>query len=677
MKRIIAMFSYVNNKTLSRLAAALILAFAAAVLPMHAAPQYDAQSSDDQQQDPPSRVARLGYMEGSVSFQPAGESEWVQAVPNRPMTTGDKLWADNNSRAELQLGSAVIRLSANTGFSFLNLDDRTAQLQLTSGSLNINVRRLDHDDVFEVDTPNQAFSIFQSGSYRIEASEDGTYTVVSVRQGEGESTGNGQNFTVHAGQRATFSGADQLRADVVQIGGRGIFDKWAYTRDHRYENSRSAQYVSHDMVGYDDLDDNGDWRDNPEYGHVWFPNRVSADWAPYHDGHWDWISPWGWTWVDDASWGYAPFHYGRWVDVDNRWGWVAGPVAVRPVYAPALVVFIGGGGGGGFGANVGWFPLAPREVYVPSYRVSREYVNRVNVSNTTVNNTTITNVYNTTIVNNKTTTITNVNYANRNVRGAVTAVPQQAFTSAQPVNRAAVAVNAQQIASAPMTARVAVAPTQQSVFGSRASTANRVAAPPAAVANRQVIAKATPPPPPVAFAKQQQALAQHPGEPLARREVQDLRPANSARPAVKQAPPGKPGTPNMGSQAAANPANTARPSQPANQPNQPNQPAANPAANRPPDQPAPPPANRPVPTRPENNRPEPARPEANRPQPLNPAATPARPDQPARNDRPPAPEANRPQPNPQPNRPDTNRPQPANPPAPDRPAPPRNDRPSD
>src|SRR6202162_3433543 len=143
----------------------------ATTLPQRAAAQ--------DQDDPPGRVARLGYMQGSISFQPAGESDWVQAVSNRPMTTGDQLWADQDSRAEVELGSAVIRLAANTGFSFLNLDDRTVQIQLTSGSLNITVRSLNRDDVFEVDTPNQAFSIFQRGRYRVEASEDGTYTVVS------------------------------------------------------------------------------------------------------------------------------------------------------------------------------------------------------------------------------------------------------------------------------------------------------------------------------------------------------------------------------------------------------------------------------------------------------------------------------------------------------------------
>src|SRR6266851_4529549 len=201
-------------KQLGWWSAMLGLALSSMVLTTLAAAQ-----DQNQQDDPPSRVARLGYMEGSVSFQPAGEADWVQAVANRPMTTGDKLWADKDSRAELQLGSAVIRLAANTGFSFLNLDDRTAQIQLTSGSLNIRVRRLDRNDVFEIDTPNQAFSVTRPGSYRVEASEDGNYTVVSVRQGEGESTGNGQNFTLHAGQKGTFSGTDSLTADVVQIGG--------------------------------------------------------------------------------------------------------------------------------------------------------------------------------------------------------------------------------------------------------------------------------------------------------------------------------------------------------------------------------------------------------------------------------------------------------------------------
>jgi hypothetical protein len=529
------------DKALKEMLRWLSLLVGVALLTTALPPRAAAQDQDD----PPGRVARLGYMQGSVSFQPAGESDWVQAVPNRPMTTGDRLWTDQGSRAEVALGSAVIRLAAYTGFSFLNLDDRTIQIQLTSGLLSISVRRLKRDDVFEVDTPNLAFSVFQPGRYRVEASEDGDYTVVSIREGEGESTGNCQTYTLHAGQRGAFSGVESLNADVVEIGGPDEFDNWAYSRDRRHETSRSAQYLSHDVVGFEDLDDYGDWRDDSNYGHVWFPTRVSAGWAPYREGHWDWISPWGWTWVDDASWGYAPFHYGRWVTVGGRWGWVGGPINVVPVYAPALVVFIGAGGIG-FGGNVGWFPLGPREVYVPSYSVSRGYMNRVNISNTTVNNTTITNVYNTTIVN-RSTNITNVVYRNRNVAGAITAVPQRTFVSAQPVAKVAVAVNIREMASAPVSSRATVAPSRESVLGSRANnTGRRIAAPPPAVANRQVIAKATPPPAPVPFARQQQALATQPGQPLERNKVQTLRPANSpaSHPRVKMAPPGRSATPN-------------------------------------------------------------------------------------------------------------------------------------
>jgi len=648
----------------------------------------------DQDDDPPGRVARLGYMEGSVSFQPAGENDWVEAVPNRPMSTGDKLWADRNSRAEVQLGSAMIDLAPNTGFSFLNLDDHTIQMEVTAGAISIRVWNLDPDNVFEVDTPNQAFTVQQPGRYRVETSENGDYTVVTIREGAGESSGNGQSYTLHAGQRTTFNGTTSLNADVEPIGNPDDFDNWSDRREHRYEDSPSSRYCSRRVVGFEDLDDSGDWRPYPEYGNVWFP-RVDAGWAPYHNGHWAWIDPWGWTWVDDAPWGYAPFHYGRWAFVTGRWGWIPGPIAERPVYAPALVAFVGGGPGAG--GAVAWFPLGPREVYVPSYRVSPGYVNRVNITNTTVNVTQVTNVYNTTIVN-QNTTITNVTYANRNVQGAVTAVPRQAFASAQPVAKASVAVNPRQFANVPVSSRAEVPPAPQAVLGAHANTAGRVAAPPAAVASRAVIARTTPPPPPPSFAARQQVLAQHPGQPVPRQQLQKMAPpatSAAAAPRVKvvaatrptappPAPAGRPANPPMNAPGA----NAVQPGKP--------QPGANGQPGRPAPPPTKEPGNRPVEPPARNDRPpsaQPSQPEPNnRPaNPPNPANRPAEP--PARNDRPmtnqppsnnrpvpnqpsnrpetsppnyrPVPESSRPQPSQPPvNRPEPNRPEPRSQPAP-------------
>ena len=507
-----------------------------------------AAADDD---DPPGRVARLGFVRGNVSFEPAGTEDWVSAVINRPLTTGDKLWNDNDSFSELHLGSAAIRLGSNTGFSFLNLTDNMTQVQLTEGSLNIRVRRLGEDETFEVDTPNLAFTLLRPGNYKVNVNEAGDATVVLVREGQGEVTGGGSAYTVHPQEVATFTGTDQIDADVQSWDNSSDdFDNWSAERDSRIDHSVSSRYVSDDVIGYEDLDEAGGWRPVPEYGNVWFPHVTIVGWAPYHYGHWAYIAPWGYTWVDDASWGFAPFHYGRWVTVGGVWGWVPAPprtvvvgvAYVRPVYAPALVAWVGGphfavGVGVGGGVSVGWFPLGPREVYVPSYHVSRAYVTNINVTNTRVETTVVNNYYNTTVVNR--TTVTNVTYVNQRVPGAVMATTPQAFASAQNVSRNSVTVNAREVASAPVGySAPTVAPSRQAVLG--AGVAARVR-PPAAIQARAVVAKTAPPPPPPSFAKQQQAIQANGGKPLAISQMHQIQPEPAQVHAnVRVAPAAKP-----------------------------------------------------------------------------------------------------------------------------------------
>ncbi len=540
--------------------------------------------------DPPGRVARLSFVDGQVSFSPAGTDDWVSAVLNRPMTTGDKLWTDQNSRAELHIGSAAIRLGDQTGFSFLNLDDHMMQVRLTEGTMSLRVRRLGQDESIEVDTPNLAFSILRPGHYRVSVNEAGDTTIINVREGQGEVTGGGSAYTVHPSQQGIFTGTDTVNADIEPLPDPDSFDSWCDERDLREDHSVARRYVSDDVIGYEDLDDYGGWRPVPDYGTVWFPHASVVGWAPYRFGHWAWVSPWGWTWVDDAPWGFAPFHYGRWVFVGGGWGWVPCPppvvavAYVRPVYAPALVAWVGGphfvagigfaGGGFAAGVNVGWFPLGPREVFVPSYPVSRTYVNNVNISNTTVNQTVINNYYSTTIVN-KNVTANNVRYVNQSVPGAVTATSPHAFTSAQPVGRNMVAVNQQEVASAPAAVRApAVVPPKQAVLGSGAPSNVH---PPAAVQNRPVVAKTPPPPPPPSFAMRQAAIEKNQGRPISAMEERQLQPAQNraATTAVKIAPPATPGTPHVNTVQGGNPGplNTNRPVSNAGQANVPaNQP---------------------------------------------------------------------------------------------------------
>src|SRR3984957_8307610 len=405
-----------------------------------------------QDYEPPSRVARLNYIQGSVSYQVSGDSNWVDADPNRPLTTGDSLWSDNNSRGELHIGSTAIRLSSQTGISFLNLDDEGVQLQLAQGTIEVHLRNLASGDIFEIDTPNLSFTPDRAGDYRIMTDPNGGSTVITVRQGSGEvNGGGGSSWPLRAGQQYTFNGTDRVSYGAYGVPRNDDFDNWSNSRSQREDNSPSAKYVSRDVDGYYDLDQYGDWNNDPDYGSVWYPRGIAGDWAPYQVGHWVYVSPWGWTWVDEEPWGFAPFHYGRWAYVRNRWGWVPGPVAVRPVYAPALVAFVGGGGfslsvsfGGGF-SGVAWYPLGPRDVYVPSYRCSPRYVQNVNITNTRVINVTqVTNVYNNYTRN---VNITN-NYTYAHNTGAVTAVSKETFVNARPVGPAAVRVTPEQIRSA-------------------------------------------------------------------------------------------------------------------------------------------------------------------------------------------------------------------------------------
>ena len=482
------------------------------------------------QPDPPGRAARLSYVNGPVSLQPAGVTDWVDAGINRPLTTGDHLWIGDGGQAEIHVGSTALRLNSNSAFQFLNLDDQTAQIELSQGTLIARVRNFGQGQNVEIDTPSMAFTVLRSGEYRVAANPDAQTSTITVRAGDGEVTGGGETFPVHAREQAVVSGSDQITYDVRSAPAPDAWDRWSTSRDSREDRSVSARYVSREVPGYEDLDQYGQWSNEPGYGEVWRPSRVAAGWAPYHDGHWVWVAPWGWSWVDDAPWGYAPSHYGRWASFNDGWGWVPGPRNATPYYTPAVVGWVGGGRGGasfsvgfssGNAAAVGWFPLGPRDPYIPGYNTSQGYFNRVNNTNTTISNTTINNYYNGS--RNPNNAINNVRYTNQNVRNAVMAVPQNAFANGRPVSQSARIVPASQLAAAHFAAAPAIAPQQVSVLGPRAGSAASAPRPPAAAFSRPVVARTAPPPPPVAFSRQQAALAQNPGRPLAPAAVQQMR----------------------------------------------------------------------------------------------------------------------------------------------------------
>ncbi len=455
--------------------------------------------TDDATLDPPERVARLSYLAGDVGFLPSGASAWSAASINRPLTVGDRLSTGDGARAELELDGTTLRIDDATDFGLLDLTNQVAQIELSQGTLDVSVRRLEAGQSVEIDTPTVAVVVDRPGDFRIDAGSTTQPTRVSVRAGSATVYGeNNAQRTVLAGRRYVFADSALANVEISDLAGGDDFDAWSADREQRYARSTSSEYVSDEVIGYQDLDQYGSWQDDTQYGAVWYPRSVAVDWAPYRDGHWAYIAPWGWTWVDDAAWGFAPYHYGRWAHVHGRWGWVPGPRRLRAVYAPALVAFVGGGGWSvGIGSGpVGWFPLGPGEIYDPWYRVSRNYYTRINITNIHVRGGRD-HAWRDRDWKQRydryryAPPVRAASYANRHVAGAMTAVSGRAFANGRPVRGNEQRVDRRQLANAAVLSHgIAARPAGGVSVLPRGAN---VRALPTAGFNREVVARRAPP----------------------------------------------------------------------------------------------------------------------------------------------------------------------------------------
>jgi hypothetical protein len=521
--------------------------------------------------DPPARVARLSFIKGAVSLQPAGVSDWSQASLNYPLSSGDRIYTDQESLAELEVGSAAVRASAATDLTVASLDDQFMQLGLGQGTIRLRVYNLPTGDSIEVDTPNGALTILLLGDYRVETFPNGSATLVIVTNGRLEVSGGGAPQWVESGQAAKLTGNGPIQVSFVSPPDPDAFDQWCWDRDSRLISSSSTVYVNPDTPGYEDLDSSGVWDEQTPLGPVWYPAGIPVGWVPYRFGRWVWVVPWGWTWVEREPWGFAPFHYGRWVLIGARWGWVPGPVAVFPCFAPALVVFLGGpqfspGLAGGVQA---WFPLGPDEPFFPWYHSSGAYLRRVNAAG----------VRDASIIT-KTTNVSDFNSIHFVNKGAATTVVSTAaFRSGLRIDRQVIRVGPEQLAKAEVIPHPATNPTARALGGGRPVTspprittrptisatgetlppvpggALQPGQPPMAAQNAptgrgmpggitaggaiasgpprnppRLITRSPLPPPSVPFSVRQRALEAHPGRPLEPQQEQNLRAGKPAGP---------------------------------------------------------------------------------------------------------------------------------------------------
>jgi hypothetical protein len=612
--------------------------------------------AQDDAADPPTRVGRIAFIEGNVSFHPSPDDPWAAASINYPIAQAGQIYADPQSRAEIGLGEARIQIAGGTEVDIVQLDEQNVVVSVPQGRIDLYLRNRHPEEHYFVETPRGNVEIAEDGRYRVVAGTADEPTRIATFGGRAAIAETEAQLTINRGEEAVISPTDPPSFDVATAT-EDAFDRDGEESERRAIESVSYKYVSPDMPGAAELTQYGEWHTDPDYGAVWVPAGLPVDWAPYRVGHWAFVAPWGYTWIDDAPWGFAPFHYGRWAQVGGAWAWIPGEVVVHPVYAPALVTFVGDPaaliGGAAIGVSIGWIPLGPREVWVPPYHVSIDYIRHGNVAYvpaTVVNNITVNNI---TVIHEKTVFVNQQH---------VTVVPQQAFANAQPIQRAAVkiepAVLTRPIVAAAAPARVLPPPAP----AARLEVPTRQVAPPPAasvpiahpIAPTNNLPKLAPAP---ATAVKAPAPAALPKPPAAPAGIRPPEPAPAARPGVP-ATPAAPAPARLPEPQQARPAAPTPPPAPQARPAVPPAPApqarpATPPAPAPQARPAAPPA--PAPQARPAAPPAPA-PQA-RPAPPPPAAPAARPAPPA-----PAPQQARP---PQPPAPAA---RPAPPPAPARPA---------
>lgn len=385
--------------------------------------------------DPPDRVARISYVLGDVRLQPASGGDWQPAPLNRPLVASERLATTGTSLAELDLGSTVLRLGGTGELMLADGNATHPRFALPSGALTVTVRSLTPGATIEIDTDLVALLINHPGRYRVAASD--VASVVQVTEGSIDAYGSTRApMTLKAGQRYRFGAADFSKLAVSALPAADAFDRWSTTRDMRYNALATTQYVSQDLVGYQDLDSYGSWQQDTTLGPVWYPNDVAADWTPYGDGDWSFIAPWGWTWVDRQPWGFAPFHYGRWSHERGRWGWVPGPRSLHSTYAPAVVAFLGPDRSRPQplrAGTTGWVALGPGEIYRPWFSASRGYFDRVNANGRPRNGETVDGAYQDWRRGNP---ASFGNLGNRAVPAAIASLPASSFPEIRAAQRA-------------------------------------------------------------------------------------------------------------------------------------------------------------------------------------------------------------------------------------------------
>lgn len=352
---------------------------------------------EDETPDVTARVARISFLRGEAKIKHADDRDWERATLNLPIVEGDEISTEPGARLEIQFNRAdYLRLSENAYLKITTLRDEGIAVSLPEGKLSLRVWKFDKDrESFEIDAPRTTVAVEQSGMYRVDAGDkrDAAICVAVTEGGLARIYSENAGFSLRSGRSAEIQIAGNYAGDWDTSDAAKFtdeFDAWTLERDaviaKLLQKADDDKYYDSEVYGAEDLSDYGEWIYTKKYGYVWRPYNSAtsnyANWSPYRYGSWRWIPPYGWTWVNDEPWGYATYHHGRWIYVDDAWAWT--PYGQhrtrRNWWRPALVVV-------GYAGNlICWYPLPYSYDY---YNYNSIYIDRRRYNRTIINNTTV------------------------------------------------------------------------------------------------------------------------------------------------------------------------------------------------------------------------------------------------------------------------------------------------
>ena len=334
---------------------------------------------------PSARVGRVSLAAGKVEFRGPGKSPWSPAAVNDPVATGAALRTDPQGRAEIRVGADTIDLDGGTEIAVAKLDLSIAEIAVEHGRIDLDIRDFGADESVQIDSRRGGLWLLRAGRYDIDTGGGDRPVRIAAFTGSARFVAAGANIEIEAGDRVVLSAAGPVDP-ITEAASGDEFAEWCGARAVDDSKLAAPYFISREMTGYAALDAAGRWRATAKNGEIWVPQAPPSDWAPYRNGHWRWLPPWGWSWVDDQPWGFATSHYGRWLFADGKWSWAPGVMTPHPVWAPAVVAYLGTPGvelsyADGPGPAIAWFPLAPAEIYWPSYTGDLDYIRAINRSN--------------------------------------------------------------------------------------------------------------------------------------------------------------------------------------------------------------------------------------------------------------------------------------------------------